>query len=416
MDLQANRLAATQERLDLLQAVAGTEVGTKSLEAVLERHAKGVCRVLGADFCILRQIQGQELHLLAACGIDKSQLELKLDCSLGIGKLLIDTKKPVGVKDTHNHHAATPALQIPKRVDFVSYAGTPMICNDQVVGIMAVYCKTEQRDFSTDDLDLLYALGNNLAVAIANHELFLELKTLNEELDERVKNRTAELEAANRELEAFTYTVAHDLRTPLRAIVSNSQILLEDFADEIPLEAKPMLERQTVSAKRLATMMDGLLALTRIGKHDIQKVRMNLSRMAEEVALEFIRAHPKNPPSFHIEPDILIAGDSRLIRMLLQNLFENSVKFVKESERAVVRVRSDSSDESISFIVEDEGIGFEMEYAEKVFQPFERLVREDAYPGTGIGLASVKRIVDKHRGLVQVKSRPGEGTAFEFRL
>lgn len=416
MDLQANRLAATQERLDLLQAVAGSEVGTQSLESVLERHAKGACRVFGADFCVLRKLQGHDLHLIASWGIDKSDLAPQIDCNLGMGQFLIETKKPLAVKDTRSHHTSTPALHIPKRVDFVSYAGTPMICNDQVIGIMGVYCKEEQREFTNGDLDLLFALGSNLAVAIANHELFLELKTLNEELDERVKNRTAELEAANRELEAFTYTVAHDLRTPLRAIVSNSQILLEDYGDEIPLEAKPMLERQSVSAKRLATMMDGLLALTRIGKHDIQKVQMNLSRMAEEVALEFIRANPANPPSFHIEPDILIAGDSRLIRMLLQNLFENSVKFVKSGERALVRVKRGSSEEATSFIVEDEGIGFEMEYADKVFQPFERLVREDAYAGTGIGLASVKRIVDKHRGSVQVKSRPGEGTAFEFRL
>lgn len=416
MDPQANRLAATQERLDLLQAIAGTEFGNHSLESVLDRHAANVCRVLGTDFCILRKVDGGMLRLLASHGVEKADLEPSIAGTLGIGQLLIESREPIGVKDTYNHHAATPALQIPRRVDFVSYAGTPMICNDQVIGIMGVYCREDQRAFSEEDLDLLQAVGNNLAVAISNHELFVELRTLNEELDDRVQARTAELEAANRELEAFTYTVAHDLRTPLRAIVSNSQILLEDFGDEIPLEAKPMLERQVVSAKRLATMMDGLLALARIGKHDIQKVQMNLSRMAEEVALEFIRANPANPPSFHIEPDILIAGDPRLVRMLLQNLFENSVKFAKDGERAVVRVRTDQEDPSISFVVDDDGIGFEMEYAGKVFQPFERLVREEDYPGTGIGLASVKRIVDKHRGTAQVKSHPGDGVSFQFRL
>lgn len=416
MESQANQLVAIQERLDLLQAIAGASVGSHPLESQLTNHAAKVCQVLSTDFCIIRKLDGELLHLLACSGIDRDALEPVLDDKLGIGGLIISSRKPVGVLDTRNHDAATPALQMPRRIDFISYAGTPMICNDQIVGIMGVYCKEEKRNFTQSDLDLLQALGNSLAVVINNHELFSELKALNEDLDNRVRNRTAELEAANRELEAFTYTVAHDLRTPLRAIVSNSQILLEDYGDEIPLEAKPMLERQSISAKRLATMMDGLLSHTRIGKHDVQKVQLNLSRMAEELALEFIRAHPKNPPGFHIEPDILVGGDSRLLRMLLQNLFENSIKFAKTGEKAVIRLRTDASLPDATFIVEDDGIGFEMEYADKVFQPFERLVREDDYPGTGIGLANVKRIVDKHRGTVQVKSSPGNGTTFFFRI
>lgn len=416
MDPQANRLAATQERLNLLQAIAGTEFGSHSLESVLDRHAASVCRVLGTDFCILRRVSGDTLRLIGSHGVTKSDLTEEIDGTMGLGLHLVETRKPIAVNDVSTHQAATQNLQVHRRIAFVSYAGAPMICNDQVLGILGVYRRVEKTDFTDEDLDLLQAVGNTLAAAISNHELFEEFRSLNEDLDSRVQARTAELEAANRELEAFTYTVAHDLRTPLRSIVSNSQILIEDFGDQIPQEARPLLERQVVSGKRLSMMMDGLLALTRIGKHDIQKVQMNLSRMAEEVGLEFIRANPDHPPHFHIEPDILIAGDPRLIRMLLQNLFENSVKFAKKNERAVIRVRTNAEDETLSFSVEDDGIGFEMEYADKVFQPFERLVREDAYPGTGIGLASVKRIVEKHRGTVQVKSRPGEGTAFEFRL
>lgn len=416
MDPKANQLAATQDRLDLLQAAAGTPFGSNTLRSILNQHAAHVCRVLGTDFCVMRRLVGDQLVLLASHGINPETLLDTIDSTLGIGGYLIEKQAPLGVADAYNDPIATPAHISRRQVDFVSYAGTPMECNGRVTGILGVYCTKEKREFSNDDLVLLHALGNNLATSIENHEMYLELRALNEELDQRVQARTAELEAANKELEAFTYTVAHDLRTPLRAIVSNSQILLEDYGDDIPLEAKPLLERQTIAAKRLATMMDGLLSLTRIGKHDIQKVQMNLSRLAEDVALEFIRANPDNPPQFHIEPDILIAGDSRLMRMLLQNLFENSVKFAKTGQKAIVRLRTDSGDESVSFVVEDEGIGFEMEYANKVFQPFERLVREDAYPGTGIGLASVKRIVDKHRGSVQVRSRPGEGTAFEFRL
>lgn len=416
MQSNADRMASIQERLNLLQTVAGTTFGNHSLDAILHQHVTHVCNVFRADFCVMRKLVDDQLVLLASHGIEPSNLLPSIESTLGITHHLIQNKAPIGVPDVQNHPIALPSLISQNKVEFISYAGTPMICNDVVIGILGVFYRKDHHEYSKDDLLLLQALGNSLAVAIKNHEMFSQLQDINEDLDQRVKTRTSELESANRELEAFTYTVAHDLRTPLRAIVSNSQILIEDFEEALPLEAKALLNRQAVAAKRLATMMDGLLSLTRIGKVDVQKAQMNLSRLAEEVALEFIRANPACPPKFTIEPDILIAADSRLIRTLLQNLFENSVKFAKPNQPAVVRLRKCKKDSDVTFIVEDEGIGFEMEYSAKVFQPFERLVREEDYPGTGIGLASVKRVVDKHRGLVQVDSRPGEGAAFTFRL
>jgi light-regulated signal transduction histidine kinase (bacteriophytochrome) len=261
----------------------------------------------------------------------------------------------------------------------------------------------------------LQALGNNIAVCIRNYELYEELQAVNSDLDARVQSRTSDLEMANKEMEEFTYTIAHDLRAPVRAIVTNAQMILEDYGEAIPEGAKALLDRQAAAAKRLSNMMDGLLALARIGKHETHIMQMNLSRLAEEVAMDAIRTHPEMPPGFDIEPNILIAADARLMRILLQNVYENSIKFTSEGTRPIVKVRTDPKDASISFVVEDNGIGFDMEYVDKIFQPFERLVRNE-YPGTGIGLASVKRIVDKHRGHIQVKSCPGKGTTLEFRL
>jgi len=366
--------------------------------------------------CVFRKLEGDKLRLLACHGVDVDELSEFVDADLGIGHRLIQDKRPFGIEDVETHPDSAPHLKGARPNSFVSYAGTPMMLQGEVLGILGVFVKNSRRQFPDDDLELLFALGSHLAVAIRNHELFTELNSINQDLDRRVQERTHELQSANHELEAFTYTVAHDLRTPLRSIVSNSQILLEDYGDILPLEAKPLLNRQAESAKRLAAMMDGLLGLTRIRRHEVQPIQLNASRLAEEVALEFIRANNANPPDFFIEPDIIIGADSRLLRILFQNLFENAIKFSKPDEMPRIRFRRDATDPSVSFVIEDQGIGFEMEYAEKVFMPFERLVRDHEYPGTGIGLASVKRIVEKHGGSIAVQSHPGDGTSFIVRL
>lgn len=409
-------MTSAEESLNLLKAVSGTVFGSSSTRDLLSIHAKHVCQVLNVDMCVFRKLEGDKLRLLACHGVDADDLNECVDADLGIGHRLIQDKKPIGIEDVETHPDSAPHLKSARPNSFVSYAGTPMMLQGEVLGILGVFVKQNRRHFPDEDLELLFALGSHLAVAIKNHELFTELNAINQDLDKRVQERTHELQSANHELEAFTYTVAHDLRTPLRSIVSNSQILMEDYGDMLPLEAKPLLNRQAESAKRLAAMMDGLLGLTRIRRHEVQPIQLNASRLAEEVALEFIRANNVNPPNFCIEPDIIIGADSRLLRVLFQNLFENAIKFSKQDETPSIRVRREASDASISFVIEDQGIGFDMEYAEKVFMPFERLVRDHEYPGTGIGLASVKRIVEKHGGSIEVQSRPGDGTAFRVRL
>jgi|GEM_PF-3904125 len=414
--MQEHPSATAQEHLDLLRVVAGTVLGTRPLKEDLVDHARRVCEVLQTDFCVMRRLRGDRLDLIASYGIPEEQLEETLEGDFGLGRRIIDTKTATSVNDVHEDAESQPYLRRPKAIEFTSYAGAPMLVGSVVMGILGVFTYERKRVFHKADLDVLTALANHLMVAIRNHELFEELNQLNADLDQRVNERTAELEAANRELEAFTYTVAHDLRAPLRGIVSNCQILVEDFGEQLPQGSHAYIERQSTSAKRLANMMDGLLALTRIGRHEVQKSQMNLSRMAEELSLEFIRMNNVNTPRFSVEPDIIVGADPRLVRVLLQNLFENAVKFAKADEPAMINVRTDNSDPTVSFIVEDKGIGFEPQFAEKVFQPFERLVRENDYPGTGIGLASVKRIVEKHRGTIEAIGDPGVGAAFKVRL
>jgi PAS domain S-box-containing protein len=230
-------------------------------------------------------------------------------------------------------------------------------------------------------------------------------KQTEEDLSRRVALRTKELEAAVKELEGFTYSVSHDLRGPLRAISAASMILREDYGDSLPQEAQDHLLRQAEAAKRMSVLIDDLLKLSRIGRQELTPENFDLSAMALEVAEEL-----QVVDRVQIEPGIQAHGDPRLVRFVLLNLIENAVKFSPDGGN----VRVGSSEQG--YFVADEGIGFEMEYAPKIFRPFERLVRNDEYPGTGIGLANAQRIVQRHGGTIWAESEPGKGSTFWFTL
>lgn len=230
-------------------------------------------------------------------------------------------------------------------------------------------------------------------------------KEAEEELARRVTLRTSELEAAVKELEGFTYTVSHDLRGPLRAISAASMILREDFGDVLPPDAQRHLLRQADAAKKMGTLIDDLLKLSRIGRQAMTPEHFDLTSMARDVAQE-LNAEQR----VEVEAGLLAYGDPRLLRFVLLNLVENAIKF--SAPDSPIRIGQNRE----GFHVSDEGIGFDMQYSNKLFRPFERLVSDEEYPGTGIGLANVQRIVQRHGGKVWAESEIGEGATFYFSL
>jgi PAS domain S-box-containing protein len=238
------------------------------------------------------------------------------------------------------------------------------------------------------------------------------LKKLNAELDERVRRRTADLQLANEEMEGFTYSVSHDLRAPLRAIVATSKILLMD-CEHLSESHREMLQRQAYNGNRLATLMDELLQLSRIGRHEIKRVDIDMSKLAQEVLDEARTAYPATY-EFEIARDLRAVGDSRLVRLVLGNLIENAMKFSPNG--GPIRFGQRKWNEELAFFISDEGVGFDMAFVDKLFLPFERLVLESEFPGTGIGLANVKRIVQRHGGRVWAESGAGRGATFYFTL
>ena len=236
-----------------------------------------------------------------------------------------------------------------------------------------------------------------------------ELRALNEELDRRVTERTAELETAYKDQESYNYTVSHDLRAPLRSIISTARIIQEDYGEQLPDGAVDLLSRQANSALRLATLVDELLRLSRLGRQEMHHADIDLSQLANEVAEELGGAD-----RVRVQPGMNDWGDGRLLRLVWQNLLSNALKFSQAP--SVIEAGLIRDHERRIYFVRDYGAGFDMSYAHKLFLPFERLVTESEYPGTGIGLTSALKIVQRHRGTMWAEGVPGKGATFYFTL
>ncbi|HEX9083000.1 MAG TPA: PAS domain S-box protein [Holophagaceae bacterium] len=243
-----------------------------------------------------------------------------------------------------------------------------------------------------------------------------EIHRLNADLEWRVEARTAELRAANAELEAFAYAVSHDLRAPLRAMSGFSLALEEDFGASLPEEARGYLAQIRMGSERMGELIDGLLALSRTTRGDLERRPVNLSDLAEEVRAQLERAEPGRQVRWRIQPGLRADGDPRMLRIALANLLGNAWKYSSGCADAEISLEAVEEVGEPFFCVADNGAGFDMAHTAKLFQPFQRLHRQDEFPGLGIGLATVQRIIHRHGGRILAKAEPGRGAAFRFSL
>jgi PAS domain S-box-containing protein len=243
-----------------------------------------------------------------------------------------------------------------------------------------------------------------------------EVRRLNEELEERVRHRTAELEASTRELDAFAYSVSHDLRAPLRSLAGFSEVLLEDYAGVVDEAGRDYLNRIVANADRMARLIDDLLDLSRATRVELRRETVDLTGAARDVIAELRDAEPDRSVRVDVADGLTAGGDPHLIRLVLLNLIGNAWKFTARQEPAVIAVEAAGPEQPGVFVVRDNGAGFDMRYAGKLFEPFQRLHSRSAFEGTGIGLAIVARIVRRHGGRVWAQSAPQRGASFFFTL
>jgi len=240
----------------------------------------------------------------------------------------------------------------------------------------------------------------------------LALRESNATLERRVAERTAELQAANQELESFAYAVSHDLRAPLRAMAGFSQALLEDCEATLPPEGKEYLDHITQASLRMAGLIEGLLQLSRATRCELARIPVDLSALAEGLLAEFARIEPARSVRVRIEPRLWVQGDPRTLESALRNLLGNAWKYTSKNPDACICMDAILEDGRRWIRIQDNGCGFDMAFSDKLFKPFHRLHRQDEFPGLGIGLATVQRIVQRHGGALKAVSAPGEGAAF----
>ncbi|TFH08833.1 MAG: hypothetical protein E4H14_05685, partial [Candidatus Thorarchaeota archaeon] len=243
-----------------------------------------------------------------------------------------------------------------------------------------------------------------------------QIRELNQELAQRVEERTAELAAANKELEAFAYSVSHDLRAPLRTMDGFSKALLEDYSENIDDTGQDYLHRIRAAATKMGSLIEDVLSLSRVTRTEMDRMNVNLSDLAREAMQEIIASDQDRAISFSAIDMANARCDRRLMKVALYNLIENAWKFSDKVEEARIEFGTKMIDGKHVFFVKDNGAGFDMKHKEKLFTPFQRLHPSEEFEGTGIGLATVQRVITRHGGLIWAESKVNEGSTFYFTI
>lgn len=396
----------------------GREALVRGLDDLLPIVAQDVAATLEADFCKVLELDRDGRLLILRAGVGwrpgaVGQATVPADTHSQAGYAL-RSDGAVIVDDLATETRFEPAALL---LDHGVVSGASVIVRgrDQPWGVIGVH-SLHRRAFSEDDIDYLETASSLLGAAIERMHVQEELRRHRSQLEVEVAERTRQLAASNKELEAFSYSVSHDLRAPLRTITGYSTLLSSKHATQLGPESLRLLDAIHKNAERLGGLIDDLLDLSRVQQVDLVRERVDLSATCTRTLAALAAEDPGRAVTTSVQQGLVVEGDPRLLGMLMDNLLGNAWKFTRNVPAASIRVARQGTGSNAVFSVKDNGAGFDMAFANRLFQPFQRLHCASEFEGTGIGLATVKRIVDRHDGRIWAEGRPGEGATFYFTL
>ncbi|MBD2325857.1 GAF domain-containing protein [Alkalinema sp. FACHB-956] len=318
----------------------------------------------------------------------------------------------------------------------------PLLLGQNLWGLLCIHHCRGPRQWDPTEIEFVTQIAGHLGVALYHAELMVELRreildrqqaeqrahNLNQELRQAI----VELKAVNKELEAFSYSVSHDLRAPLRSIDGFSQALLEDCLEHLDSNGRDYLQRIRAASQRMGQLIDDLLMLSRVTRSDLRRDAVDLSYLANQLCWDLQQIDPSRSINCVIQSNVVTQGDPLLLRVMMENLLSNAWKFTSKQPQALIEFGAmrlaevnrpelnwaidSTSPEQLVYFVRDNGVGFDMVYVDKLFQPFQRLHRINEFPGNGVGLATVQRVVRRHGGRVWAEGHLNQGATFYFTL
>ncbi len=331
------------------------------------------------------------------------------------------------VADIYNAGLSDCHIEVLSQFQVKANLAVPLLQGQKLWGLLCIHQCKAPRQWQPIEIEFVSQIANHLGVALHHAELMADLRAevaerkqaeqsiqaLNQGLQQAIVN----LQVVNQELESFSYSVSHDLRAPLRSIDGFSQALLEDCHEQLDIAGQDYLQRIRSATQRMGTLIDDLLNLSLITRSEMKRETINLSSLAVKITAELQQSQPERKVKWSIQPDLVAQGDTRLLQILLVNLFSNAWKFTSKHAQAHIEFGSLATEtDAAVYFVRDDGAGLDMTFADKLFGPFQRLHKIHDFPGNGIGLATVQRIAHRHGGRVWAEGAVEQGATFYFTL